>query len=59
MDFRIEHDSMGEIAVPNDHYWGAQTHRSIENFPIGSEKQPKEIIQAFGFLKAACALANQ
>ena len=59
MDFRIERDSMGEISVPNDHYWGAQTQRSIENFPIGWEKQPKEIIQAFGFLKAACALSNE
>ncbi len=58
MEFRLEHDSMGEIRVPDEHYWGAQTQRSLENFRIGGQKQPKEIIQAFGFLKAACAIAN-
>ena len=58
MEFRIEHDSMGEVFVPNDHYWGAQTQRSIENFPIGTEKMPHEIIRAFAVLKEACAAAN-
>ena len=60
MDKRIEHDSMGEIAVPADRYWGAQTQRSIENFPIGVgiETMPEEIIRAFGVLKKACAIAN-
>ena len=60
MDCRIEHDSMGEIRVPADKYWGAQTERSHENFPIGVglETMPKEIIRAFGVLKKAAALAN-
>ena len=49
---------MGEIAVPADHHWGAQTQRSLENFKIGWERQPKEIITAFAYLKEACALAN-
>ena len=59
MKTRIEHDTMGEIAVPAEHFWGAQTQRSIQNFPIGGEKQPKEIITAFACLKEACARANQ
>ena len=58
MTTRMEHDTMGEIAVPADHYWGAQTQRSLENFKIGWERQPKEIITAFAYLKEACALAN-
>ena len=58
MNIRIEHDTMGEIAVPAEHYWGAQTQRSIENFKIGGQRQPKEIITAFAYLKEACALAN-
>ena len=60
MDYRIEHDSMGEIKVPADRYWGAQTQRSVENFPIGVglEPMPREIIHAFGILKKAAALAN-
>ena len=60
MDFRIEHDSMGEMKVPKDKYWGAQTQRSHENFLIGVdiETMPKEIICAFGVLKKAAALAN-
>ena len=58
MDYRIEHDSFGEIKVPADKYWGAQTQRSLENFKIGTEKMPKEIIEAFGILKLACAKAN-
>ena len=60
MNYRIEHDSMGEVKVPGDKYWGAQTQRSIENFPIGVglETMPREIIHAFGILKKAAALAN-
>lgn len=61
MDYRIEHDSMGEIKVPADRLWGAQTQRSIENFPIGVglETMPEEIVRAFGILKAAAARANR
>ena len=59
MNTRIEHDTMGEIAVPADHHWGAQTQRSVENFKIGGQRQPKEIITAFAYLKEACALANR
>ena len=55
MEFRMEHDTMGEIAVPAERHWGAQTQRSVENFKIGGEKQPKEIIMAFAYLKEACA----
>ncbi|MBR5571225.1 MAG: class II fumarate hydratase [Oscillospiraceae bacterium] len=58
MEYRIEHDTMGEVAVPAEHYWGAQTQRSIENFKIGGQRQPKEIITAFAYLKEACARAN-
>ena len=58
MEFRIEHDSMGQMQVPADKYWGAQTQRSYQNFRIGTEKMPKEIITAFAFLKKAAALAN-
>ncbi len=59
MNYRIEKDTMGEVRVPNDKYWGAQTQRSLENFPIGeSGSMPKEIIQAFGYLKKAAAYAN-
>ena len=59
MNTRMEHDTMGQIAVPADHHWGAQTQRSLENFKIGGQRQPKEIITAFAYLKEACALANQ
>ena len=61
MDYRIEHDSMGEVRVPADRYWGAQTERSRNNFPIGSgrEPMPEEIIRAFAMLKAAAARANR
>ncbi len=57
---RVEHDSMGEACVPSDRYWGAQTQRSCENFPIGAgiETMPREIIHAFGILKRAAARAN-
>ena len=60
MEYRIEHDSMGEVKVPADKYWGAQTERSHENFPIGVgiETMPREITAAFGILKKAAALAN-
>ena len=58
MKYRIEHDSMGDVSVPADHYWGAQTQRSLENFPIGTEKMPVEIVRAFGYLKKAAAQAN-
>ncbi len=58
MKTRIEHDTMGKIAVPEERKWGAQTQRSLENFRIGGQRQPGEIIQAFAYLKEACALAN-
>ncbi len=60
MDYRIEHDSMGEVKVPSDRLWAAQTQRSHENFEIGVgiETMPAEIIHAFGVLKKAAALAN-
>ena len=60
MEYRIEHDSMGQVLVPADKYWGAQTQRSIQNFPIGVglETMPREIIHAFGILKKAAAMAN-
>ncbi len=57
-NYRIEHDSMGEIAVQGDKLWGAQTQRSLENFEIGTEKMPLEIIRAFAVLKKAAALVN-
>lgn len=58
MDFRIEKDTMGEIKVPQDKLWGAQTQRSYENFRIGDMKMPSEIISAFASLKKACACVN-
>jgi len=59
MEFRIEKDTMGEVKVPADKYWGAQTERSRNNFKIGPEgSMPKEIIYAFGYLKKAAAQAN-
>ena len=60
MEFRTEHDSMGEVKVPADKYWAAQTQRSSENFRIGVgiETMPCEIVHAFGVLKKAAALAN-
>ena len=61
MKERIEHDSMGELRVPADRLWGAQTQRSVENFPIGVgiETMPEEILYAFGVLKSAAARANR
>ena len=60
MEYKIEHDSMGEVKVPADKYWGAQTERSHENFEIGVgiETMPREITKAFGYLKRAAARAN-
>lgn len=58
MEYRIEKDTMGEIKVPKDAYWQAQTQRSMQNFKIGTEKMPNEIIHAFGILKKAAAIAN-
>lgn len=58
MDFRIEKDTMGEVRVPADKLWGAQTQRSFENFRIGDVKMPSEIISAFASLKKACACVN-
>ena len=57
-DTRTETDSFGPLQVPNSKYWGAQTQRSLLNFPIGWEKQPAAIIRALGVIKKACALAN-
>ncbi len=61
MSYRIEKDTMGEVKVPADVYWGAQTQRSIENFKIAQDinKMPKEIIKAFAYLKKAAALTNE
>ena len=57
-NYRIESDSFGDLKVPKDKYWGAQTQRSILNFPIGWEKQPSSIIKSLGIIKAACAKIN-
>lgn len=58
MEYRLEHDTMGEVRVPADCYWGAQTQRSFENFRIGTEKIPPEVIRAFAVVKLAAARAN-
>jgi len=58
MEYRIERDSMGEMQVPADRYWAAQTQRSFQNFKIGGEKMPAEIVHAFGILKKGAAIAN-
>ncbi|TCL38825.1 fumarase class II [Anaerospora hongkongensis] len=58
MDFRVEKDSMGEMKVPADKMWGASTQRSIENFKIGTEKIPDEMVRAFATLKKACTTVN-
>ena len=58
MDYRIEKDSMGEMKVPADRYWAAQTQRSYQNFKIGGEIMPREITHAFGILKKSAAIAN-
>ena len=59
MEYRIEKDSMGEIKVPADKLWGAQTQRSFENFRIGTEKIPPEMVTVFGYLKKAAAMVNK
>ncbi len=59
MDYRIERDTLGEMKVPTDKLWGAQTQRSYENFPIGTEKMPMDVIRAFAMLKKGAALANR
>ncbi len=56
---RIETDSMGEIEVPADRYWGAQTQRSLHHFNIGDDRMPREMIRALGILKKAAALVNE
>ena len=56
---RTESDSFGPLEVPADRYWGAQTQRSLMNFPIGWEKQPVAIVRALGVIKRACAEANK
>jgi fumarate hydratase class II len=58
-EFRIEKDTMGDIKVPSNKLWGAQTQRSLENFKIGGDKFPREMIKALGILKKSCALTNQ
>ncbi len=59
MEYRIEKDTLGEMKVPADKLWGAQTQRSVQNFPIGTEPMPLEIIRVFAVLKKSAALANQ
>ncbi|SEB09063.1 fumarate hydratase, class II [Thalassobacillus cyri] len=59
MDYRIEKDTLGEMKVPKEKYWAAQTQRSKENFPIGNEKMPVEVIHGFAVLKKSAARANQ
>ena len=58
MEYRTEKDSLGEVRVPADRFWGAQTQRSLENFPIGQEKMPREILFALANIKKACARVN-
>ena len=58
MPYRIEHDTMGEVQVPSDKYWAAQTQRSVHNFQIGVETMPQEVVYGFANLKKACALVN-
>ena len=58
MSVRIEHDTFGEIEVPGDKFWGAQTERSKRNFPVGKERMPIEVVYGFAQLKRGAALAN-
>jgi len=58
MDYRKEKDSIGYVKVPADKYWGAQTQRSTQNFKIGGQKMPNEVIEAFAILKKAAANTN-
>ncbi len=55
---RTEKDSMGEMEIEDSRYWGAKTQRSFENFRIGNEKMPAEVMRSLGIVKKACALAN-
>ena len=55
---RIETDSIGQIEVPSDKLWGAQTQRSLENFPIGQDTMPRDLIKAFAIQKKAAAISN-
>ena len=55
MQTRIEHDTMGEVEVPSEALWGAQTQRSLQNFKIGSERLPRPMIRAMGLVKKAAA----
>ena len=55
---RQEFDSLGKVEVPADHYWGAQTQRSLEHFNIGNDRMPKEVYYAYGFVKKAAAIVN-
>ncbi|MBT5832233.1 MAG: class II fumarate hydratase, partial [Candidatus Latescibacteria bacterium] len=59
MAYRVESDSMGDIQVPSDRYYGAQTARSLIHFDIGNDTMPRELIRALGILKKAAALVNQ
>lgn len=59
MEYRIEHDVLGEVNVPKDACWMSQTQRSLENFKIGTEKMPPVLIDAFAYLKMACAIVNE
>src|SRR5215470_12128539 len=56
---RREFDSMGDVEVPANRYWGAQTQRSLQHFSIGSDRMPKEVYHAYGIVKKACALVNE
>lgn len=57
-DQRREFDSLGDVEVPADHYWGAQTQRSLQHFNIGHDVMPKEVYHAYGFVKQAAAMVN-
>ena len=57
-DFRIERDSLGELKVPGDALWGAQTQRAVDNFPISNLRMPRDFIRALGLIKWAAATAN-
>ena len=59
MEYRVEKDSLGEVMVPQDKLWGAQAQRSFENFRIGTEKIPPEMVTVFGYLKKAAAMVNK
>ena len=58
MQTRIEHDTMGDVEVPSEAMWGAQTQRSLQNFKIGQERLPRAMIRAMGLVKKAAAMTN-